>query len=114
MHLDPEKRIWQYDGQGNKVLKNNYNHVYTGVDREKVLTILMEECGELVQRASKMIRHGVNTRTVADLNDEAGDVLTLIDILISENILDPQILENRKNYKITKLITRGYLKNAVD
>jgi len=28
--IDPEKRIWMYDGTGNKVLKDNYTKVWSG------------------------------------------------------------------------------------
>lgn len=28
--IDPEKRIWMYDGTGNKVLKDNYTEVWSG------------------------------------------------------------------------------------
>jgi len=107
--IDPDRRLWEYDGLGNKVYKDNYTREYTGIDLEKVLVILMEECGELVQRCSKVLRHGINEKTTADLIEEAGDVKVLIDILISEDLLDEALIQKRAQEKRNKLIARGYI-----
>ena len=107
--LDPDKRLWSYDGLGNKVYKDSYNHPYTGIDLEKVLIILMEECGELTQRCSKVLRHGLNEKTLNDLTEEAADVKVLLDILIAEDLLDENEIQTRVAFKRRRLIDRGYI-----
>ena len=49
--------------------------------KEQAFVILMEECGELIQACSKMIRSGGETKYERNLQDEVGDVLTLIEVL---------------------------------
>ena len=107
--LDPDRRLWEYDGLGNKVFKGEYTKPYKGIDLEKVLVILMEECGELVQRCSKVLRHGTGETQMRDMIEEAGDVKVLIDILIAEDFLDEDAIKDRAEYKMGKLIRRGYI-----
>ena len=65
--------------------------------REEALVILMEECGELIQACSKMIRSGGETKYERNLQDEVGDVLTLIEALkISGLVTDKQIEDRIK------------------
>ena len=66
--------------------------------KEEALVILMEECGELIQACSKMIRSGYKTKYERNLQDAVGDVLTLNGI-----VTDKQI-EDRMNVKKSKLI----------
>ena len=35
--IDPDRRLWMYDGMGNKVYKGSYNQPYDGIDLEKLL-----------------------------------------------------------------------------
>ena len=66
-------------------------------NREEALVILMEECGELIQACSKMIRSGGETKYERNLQDEVGDVLTLIEALkISGLVTDKQIEDRIK------------------
>lgn len=60
------------------------------------LVITMEECGELVQACSKVIRHGYKGRHKANLTEEIGDVLAMIQIItydlgISQKDINKQI-----------------------
>jgi NTP pyrophosphatase (non-canonical NTP hydrolase) len=107
--LDPDKRLWAYDGLGNKVFKEDYNRPYSGIDLEKLLIILMEECGELTQRCSKVLRHGLTEKTLNDLTEEAADVKVLLDILIAEDLLDEEEIQTRVAFKKRRLIDRGYI-----
>ena len=107
--IDPDRRLWEYDGLGNKVFKGEYTKAYSGIDLEKVLVILMEECGELIQRCSKVLRHGTGETQMRDMIEEAGDVKVLIDILIAEDFLDEDAIKDRAEYKMSKLIRRGYI-----
>jgi len=80
------------------------------VEREKsmdklqeLLTITMEECGELIQECSKSIRkkdYYGNDR----LTEEVGDVMCMIELLheydlISWTDIDERVLEKKKKLK---------------
>lgn len=68
--------------------------------REEMLVITMEECGELIQACSKMIRTKGKTKYLRNLQDEVGDVLTMIEILkISGLVTDEQIADRMKEKK---------------
>ena len=47
---------------------------------EQLFVITMEECGELVQECSKVLRHGLNDKTHSKLIDEIGDVCAMIQL----------------------------------
>ena len=71
-------------------------------DLDELLVILMEECGELIQAASKAIRcaeYYDNDR----LTDEVGDVLTMIDLLHEYDLVSWNDLDKRKEVKLEKL-----------
>lgn len=71
-------------------------------DRE-VLLILQEECAEVTQAISKCFRFGMdashNERTNKErLEEEVGDLLCMIDILVERGMVnDEKINEARKN-----------------
>ena len=70
---------------------------------QELLTITMEECGELIQECSKSIRkkdYYGNER----LTEEVGDVMCMIELLheydlISYTDIDDRILEKKKKLK---------------
>ena len=71
-------------------------------DLDELLVILMEECGELIQAASKAIRcaeYYDNDR----LTDEVGDVLTMIDLLHGYDLVSWKDLDERKKVKLERL-----------
>ncbi len=73
--------------------------------REEMLVITMEECGELIQACSKMIRSKGKTKYLRDLQDEIGDVMTMIEIMkISGLVTDEQIADRmvEKKEKLMK------------
>ena len=72
--------------------------------REKALVILMEECGELTQACSKMIRSGGDTKYERQLQDEVGDVLALIEVLKISGIVTDKQIEDRMKVKKEKLM----------
>lgn len=72
--------------------------------KEEALVILMEECGELIQACSKMIRSGYKTKYERNLQDEVGDVLTLIEVLKINGLVTDKQIEDRMNVKKDKLI----------
>ena len=68
--------------------------------REEMLVITMEECGELIQACSKMIRSKGKTKYLRNLQDEIGDVITMIEIMkMSGLVTDEQITDRMKEKK---------------
>ena len=68
--------------------------------REEMLVITMEECGELIQACSKMIRTKGKTKYLRNLQDEVGDVMTMIEIMkMSGLVTDEQIADRIKEKK---------------
>ncbi len=72
--------------------------------REEMFVILMEECGELIQACSKMIRTDSATEYEKELQDEVGDVLTLIEILKNSGLVTNKQIEDRIKLKKEKLM----------
>ena len=69
---------------------------------QELLTITMEECGELIQECSKSIRkeHYYNNK---ELTDEIGDVLCMIELLKSNELVNEHELNRRISLKKLKL-----------
>ena len=68
--------------------------------REEMLVITMEECGELIQACSKIIRSKGKTKYLRNLQDEIGDVMTMIEIMkMSGLVTDEQITDRMKEKK---------------
>jgi NTP pyrophosphatase (non-canonical NTP hydrolase) len=74
-------------------------------ERTQLFTITMEECGELVQACSKVMRRGADEKSLKDLMEEAGDVLCMLKLLQEWDYISWQDLENRVQYKKDKLKT---------
>lgn len=71
---------------------------------EEILTCTMEECGELVQACSKVIRtEGEKEKYLKNLRDEVGDVLCMIEILHMAGLVDETKLIRRMKTKKKKL-----------
>jgi NTP pyrophosphatase (non-canonical NTP hydrolase) len=74
----------------------------------EALLILQEECAEVVQATSKCFRFGLDGQyqdrsNRARLEQEIGDVLAMVDILVSQGELDPDRLHTAKRLKFRKL-----------
>jgi len=74
-------------------------------ERTQLFVITMEECGELIQACSKVLRRGADEKSIKDLQDEAGDVLCMLELLQNWDYVSWQELENRVQYKKDKLKT---------
>ena len=76
---------------------------------QQALVITMEECGELTQACSKMLRHRQDPEKFHKwqklLTEEAGDVLAMIDILVDKGFLNNKDLRDRVIVKKNKLRT---------
>jgi len=72
--------------------------------REEMLVITMEECGELIQACSKMIRSKGKTKYLRNLQDEVGDVLTMIEIMKMSGLVTDEQIADRMVEKKEKLM----------
>lgn len=65
--------------------------------------LLMEECGELVQALSKVIRTGARNDTVMNMSQEVADVQLLIDLVRDKYGIDAGEVQRRMRDKAHKL-----------
>ena len=72
--------------------------------REEMLVITMEECGELIQACSKMIRSKGKTKYLRNLQDEIGDVITMIEIMKMSGLVTDEQIADRMVEKKEKLM----------
>jgi NTP pyrophosphatase (non-canonical NTP hydrolase) len=90
------------------------NHSKTGrnVDKKtkEVMDILQEECAEVIQAVSKISRFGLDNlkpgkpKTNREhLEEELGDMLAMISILVDSNVIDSVKLQQAEAAKIEKL-----------
>ena len=71
-------------------------------ERQQLLVILMEECGELIQECSKNLRRG-ELFDKPDFKKEVGDVYAMIELLVEWDVLSWDEIENRRDEKRKKL-----------
>tara|TARA_B100001113_G_scaffold302487_1_gene262004 strand:+ start:1114 stop:1374 length:261 start_codon:yes stop_codon:yes gene_type:complete len=71
--------------------------------REEMLVITMEECGELIQACSKVIRSDGKTKYLRNLQDEIGDVMCMIEIMKMSGIVTDEQIADRMEEKKQKL-----------
>jgi len=80
-------------------------------EREReVMNILSEECAEVIQAVSKCHRFGLDNlkpgkpkTNCEHLEEELGDLLAMVDILLNIGIVSAETLESAKLAKIEKL-----------
>jgi len=72
-------------------------------EHEEMLVCSMEECGEMIQELSKMLRRGLPPADTKPLTDEVGDVQTLIGYLIEAGLVNEYALNERMLKKKAKL-----------
>lgn len=78
---------------------------------ELLLVQLMEECGEVTQAASKILRFGIDDFHPRDpeltnkrrISQECGDILGMIDMLIADGIIDPDEMFLTKTHRPGKV-----------
>jgi len=64
------------------------------MNKEKVLIITMEECGELTRACSKILRHGyVQQKHINNLHEELGDVVAMTRLVQELYEIDDDVLE---------------------
>lgn len=69
----------------------------------EILIITQEECGELIQAISKLIRFGNNDTNRDRLLQELGDVLMMIDLIRSYMDFNDWDIDEAKRNKSVKL-----------
>jgi NTP pyrophosphatase (non-canonical NTP hydrolase) len=72
-------------------------------EQEQLFVITMEECGELIQECSKILRHGMNDKTHPKLIDEIGDVCAMIQLLKEKKHVTQKEIDKRMKVKFRKL-----------
>jgi NTP pyrophosphatase (non-canonical NTP hydrolase) len=77
---------------------------------KEVMDILQEECAEVIQAVSKINRFGLDNfkpgkpKTNREhLEEELGDMLAMIDIMLEKNVISVEHLDIAKKAKIEKL-----------
>ena len=71
--------------------------------RQELMTITMEECGELIQACPKSIRCD-DYENNDDLKEELGDVLCMIELIKENGLISQRELDNQVNIKRMKLM----------
>ena len=71
--------------------------------REEMLVITMEECGELIQACSKMLRFGED-QDYTQLQEEIGDVMCMIEILRDGGLVNDKQIADRIKVKKENLM----------
>ena len=88
------------------------------IDKE-ILLITQEECAEVIQAISKVFRFGMvdthNGQTNREhLEEEIGDLMCMIDILIDSGVVSEAAVMTAKNEKLNKLkVWSGIFKEQV-
>jgi NTP pyrophosphatase (non-canonical NTP hydrolase) len=80
---------------------------------KEILLITQEECAEVTQAISKVFRFGLNERwpepidptNKERLEEEVGDLLCMIDIMVEKGIISDEKLNKARNSKREKLKT---------
>ena len=79
-------------------------------NNNEVMDILQEECAEVIQAVSKIRRFGIDNSKVGTqytnrehLEEEVGDMLAMVDILLINDIVNWGNLHKAKRAKIEKL-----------
>ena len=75
---------------------------------QQLMCITMEECGELVQRCSKIMRKYETLDLIEEeqrvkLVEELGDVFCMMELMVDHNITDWIELQERADVKLEKL-----------
>lgn len=71
--------------------------------QDEMLTILMEECGEVIQAASKIIRFGATPEKLEELEKELGDLYCMMDLLQKDDMVSWTSIDENAQKKVDKL-----------
>ena len=84
------------------------NKDLTGQEKE-ILAILGEECAELTQTCSKILREGNRPDLVANFNEEIADIKVMLDLADSSGLIteDHHRLYQKKTNYYSRLFSEG-------
>jgi|TARA_B110000196_G_C20900671_1_gene545767 NTP pyrophosphatase (non-canonical NTP hydrolase) len=71
-------------------------------DQFNLYVKLMEECGEAIQAASKVLKRGRHGVEKYRLSEECGDVLACIEMLEDRGLLDFRAIYMKKRQTVSK------------
>ena len=85
---------------------------------KEILLITQEECAEVTQAISKVFRFGMNgsyngVTNKDHLEEELGDLLCMIELLIASEMVDEMTVYQAKNAKMAKLAKWSNIKEVV-
>ena len=97
----------------NKFVKNG---IVNDSNRE-ILLITQEECAEVTQAISKIFRFGMESEHRGQSNrehleEEIGDLMCMIDLLIDSGMVSESAVMTAKNEKLNKLMTWSNIRSA--
>jgi NTP pyrophosphatase (non-canonical NTP hydrolase) len=86
---------------------------------QEILLISQEECAEVTQAISKVFRFGFNdshngVSNQEHLNEEVGDLLCMIDLMIKHNLVNEGAVLSAKSAKLKKLNQWSSIKTEVE
>jgi NTP pyrophosphatase (non-canonical NTP hydrolase) len=86
---------------------------------QEILLISQEECAEVTQAISKVFRFGFNdshngVSNKEHLNEEVGDLLCMIDLMIKHNLVNEDAVLSAKSAKLKKLNHWSSIKTEVE
>jgi len=73
------------------------------MNAKEVLIITMEECGELVQACSKVMRSNGKEKYLTNLKEEIGDVYLMLELLKQHGYVSDEDINQRQQLKRKKL-----------
>jgi len=90
----------------------------TNETNQEILLITQEECAEVTQAISKVFRFGMDDEyngvtNRARLEEEVGDLLCMIELLISSDMLDMVSVYKAKAAKLEKLAKWSNIRGTV-
>ena len=85
--------------------------------QEEIMLICQEECAEVTQAISKVFRFGMDDEyngvtNREHLEEELGDLLCMIELLIASNMVDEMAVYRAKNAKMAKLAKWSNIKEV--
>lgn len=99
-----EKEYDSYFRESDRRANDLADQMAIGKKTEELLVITMEECGELTQACSKVIRtKALQEKFTSALKDEIGDVAAMIELLKEFNLVSQEEIDQRIAVKKKKL-----------
>jgi hypothetical protein len=104
---DKHNKDWDHDRQ---IFEENYMRQKSPINKlQQLMVITMEECGELTQVCSKVLRRNseltdVNKDDILKIIEEAGDVYCMLELMVEHGLITWDDLIERADVKRTKLV----------